>query len=507
MDKNTFVTFAKYYLNLGLDLTYINLKNNDPSEPFITEKKGNFLKIISGKITEEEGLKQISDFNQIKGLGVQLENTSLLCIDIDYSFDEKVIKEVLKVLRLPSDYEWVIKTGSGFGYHIIICLESLSLKEAYFDINSLEDDELSKNFLCNRDGRISHVKKQDNLINFLDFINILSIPEENDYDSNLFKNENPNIISFRVNKKYRESIEKIQFLNDKHSILPPSSHKSGGKYTYKFGEIPSSYPKEVNTDNLFKFIYKFCIHTWTLKLLRGYVSQFSTNDFTKYYGDHLSIIIDFETTGLINGIEYYDLDKFPSILQVSWLITDGQDIILSESSLNSEIDKDIPESIEKLTGINKELCKDLGRPLSTIAKLLINDLKKVSSINAYNLEFDISCMKHLFFKTSQPFNFKHKSQVCLLRQAFYNKEKFLGYNGDKWLPLETLFKLIYPNSKLNSHNSLSDIFMAYKIYKILNSVDNEYDKGENDTKHVEVSYNISVIEDDDLPVEDDDLPF
>ena len=118
------------------------------------------------------------------------------------------IQSCLKLLGLPADYAWVIKSGSHNGFHIIIKAK---------DIEGFNIDTLSYS------------------------------PNSN----------------FRPSDDYREVAGGEAFLrmelrwND-YLVLPPSLHSSGNLYEFYFNKIPTSVPSEVSIDSLNKLIDYFC---------------------------------------------------------------------------------------------------------------------------------------------------------------------------------------------------------------------------------------------------------
>ena len=430
--------FIKYYLKLGLKLTTIEKSNNDSTNPNLREQFGNYLKTPTQLIELESDLSIFDENSTIYGIGLSLENSKLICIDIDYCFSNIPFSKILEILGLPSNYEWVIQTGSKSGYHIIVNVNNTNINELYIDL--MKFDDLFINY-----PELKEIRYENELYHFGDLINLLSIPTSEEFEENKFIDSNSKIKSFRINKKYQNAFEKIQLMNDKHSLLPPSYHKSGHQYTFYNEDLPISYPKYIDPTSIFGLIKEFCIDEEILHKLRNYDTKYSSTDFKTFYGSNLYLIIDFETTDLIRNTSYYNITEFPEIIQVAWIITDGKDILYSESSLNSDISTQIPTKITNLTGIDNKKCYELGRPIRVITDMLINDLENVSSIIAYNLDFDLKFLKSIFFRASRPYDLNSKKHICLMKYAFDNQYIIKGYDSDRWLKLSELFTIIFPN--------------------------------------------------------------
>lgn len=124
--KNDLLLYANYYRNMGMNVAPIhggNFKNpSDKSWESFIENEQSVQYIQSSKWNDATGIGCILGYNQYRAL------------DIDYLFysqedllfhkerNDKVSKfidECLNILELPSDYQWVVKSGSGYGVHII----------------------------------------------------------------------------------------------------------------------------------------------------------------------------------------------------------------------------------------------------------------------------------------------------------------------------------------------------------------------------------------------------
>jgi DNA polymerase III epsilon subunit-like protein len=434
-------TFLNYYNKLGLELTIIDKKNNDPLNKNFRQQYGNFLKNETCKIVNVEDINKIDNADNIFGIGLSLKNNGLICIDLDYCISKEPVYKALEILGLPKDYEWVISTGSGVGYHIIVKfdLSSLTNFSLVFDQNynpTIIDREI--------------YSRAHSLYEF--FSETLAISEAQRF-------------SYKTNSN-NKNIEKIEFLSDTHSILPTSMHKSGRKYEFFNDDIPCSYPAEINAVKLLELIISFCSKDGKLKsMIRSFPEEYELARIPKK--EYTSIVFDVETTGLIQGEKYFDVLNFPEISQIAWIVFDNRtmEILYFESSLNSDIQTTIPANIVALTGIDNTICKTYGRPLEVIAEMIQEDISKVSKIYSYNIEFDIQFLKNIFFRTGKPYNLGEIEQVCIMKEINkYGLYNTLG-NDNKWFKLYELFSKIYPNHSIKPHNAVSDTLMAYKVIK------------------------------------------
>lgn len=148
------------------------------------------------------------DWHKATGLGIILGYNNIRALDIDYCLDFSLVDIFLKELELPDDYEWVIKSGSEKGFHILFyCDDYEQAHDGY--------------------GRVSYMSKKD--------------------------------FNFR----------KIDLMWDGHLVLPPTIHKENNNYTFMYfdtriaffeDKIPKYRPKIVdkkNVDNLLAIITDF----------------------------------------------------------------------------------------------------------------------------------------------------------------------------------------------------------------------------------------------------------
>lgn len=148
------------------------------------------------------------DWHKATGLGIILGYNNIRALDIDCCLDFSLVDIFLKELELPDDYEWVIKSGSEKGFHILFyCDDYEQAHDGY--------------------GRVSYMSKKD--------------------------------FNFR----------KIDLMWDGHLVLPPTIHKENNNYTYMFvdtriaffeDKIPKYRPKIVdkkNVDSLLAIITDF----------------------------------------------------------------------------------------------------------------------------------------------------------------------------------------------------------------------------------------------------------
>lgn len=154
-------------------------------------------------------------WSEATGLGVILGFNNIWALDIDEVKDvnkiDEIIDNCLELLHLPKDYEWVVYSGSGKGFHILFRSQTI-------------DDNRFKN----------------KVIEFCE-------PEhpQNRWLDPIFK--------------------KMELRMKEFLVLPPSRHLSGGVYKFRKDSFPNKEPMIVSIDSLYQllihyFKYDSCHH-------------------------------------------------------------------------------------------------------------------------------------------------------------------------------------------------------------------------------------------------------
>lgn len=200
-----------YYHRFGFNITYMNPVQNifqGKKKPYKSPTND---RSILGQKRQDYSELLTFDWGKAKGIGTVTGFNNLRVLDFDNVFRnyanqsvftdlvENFAKEVLKMLQLPTNYEWVIKTGSNTGFHILV------------------------------------------------------------YSSEHSYNNDPEVIkAFFSNSKYFSHFERLDLLWNNHLILPPSLHKSESIYSFIFCDLPTHPPHYVNINRIEQCIYELC---------------------------------------------------------------------------------------------------------------------------------------------------------------------------------------------------------------------------------------------------------
>jgi hypothetical protein len=453
MDK-FFDNHINYFQALGLPLTGIL------SEwPVI----GNFMK--NGQPIEKiEHL--IAD--NLYGIGLSLGEhgqNDFLCIDIDYCIDYSEIQQLLDDLNLPKDYEWVVKSGGGLGYHIIVDCDHNEWIKSFVALD--KSDEVHYVTVWDYGETILRHK-----MNFEEFLSYFSKIGNRNY-------------SFTVKDSERKFL-KLELLWSKHCVLPSSMHKSGMRYRFVSEDLPFNPPQKISSQSLFKVLFDTCINQASIELAirsqyykrRGLTVQNAINnhqrlDLGKSAGiiDNVYLILDIKyVDDTVEAVSVTDMN-FPEYYQMSWIVTDGKRIHYTESALNGDLKSEIPSAVNEKSGFSKEHCNRYGRPEYDICKMLIEDLSKADRFVSLNGEREIKTIKNLMFRMALPFDIKKLWSISLLGSYHFtqmsNKMKYEKDDSAGLKEVLTDFEkdLQAKYQDIGGSNSNIDVFFMYQIIK------------------------------------------
>lgn len=210
------------------------------------------------------------------------------------------------------------------------------------------------------------------------------------------------------------------------------------------------------------------------------LEQMSLSDLDTMYNLPLSkaasrcvLVFDTETTGLINKsllpLQYKDLALLPYITQLSAVLYDIDNQKVKKvfnTYIKIPAHVEIPEIVQKLTGITKEKCDggmEIGDALGTFYKMY----SKSNAIAAHNMWFDskmirIECMRNRFPNLINVFfeNVSTKPISCTMMKGM----EFCGLT--RFVKLSVLYELLFEEdaNQFELHNSLVDTMVCLRCY-------------------------------------------
>lgn len=404
---------AKHIYNLGLNVTCIT--------NYITEHNFYDANILKGPYhnwhhlkDERQSLKEIEDYDweNAVGIGTIAGFEKLHILDIDGCSNYEFIEDILIILGLPKNYQWVVKTGSLDGYHIYFFSDLLG---------ELEEDQVASSYPPNLD----------------------------------------NIALF----------EKIELLWSTHVVLPNSLHKSGSKYNFTNCKFPLEKPTFINI-NKFKIIESLFLNISEIERKKVYYSlskekhrninlpkNINLIDLSQIK-ENLFFIFDIETDGLIKN------KQLPNIVQISWIIMDTRGIVYKKTT--ELVNSDFNENSEafKINKLNPLIIKKIGKLPYDVYQDMTYDLKHCKIISAHNLEFDLTVLASDFNKYQIDFNFDCLEKFCTM--DFGVKILTTELNPQPKFPkLTELFEHLFNHKIKQFHNANSDVTILAKCIREL----------------------------------------
>lgn len=174
--------------------------------------RANILPIVDGKkpdgewkqwMDKSQDIKDLVGFkwDKLLALGVVSGVNDWRCFDLDKVTDPDIIRQIVRKLGLPAEYKWVVRSGSGQGYHV--------------------------HFRCS-----------------------MEFPAEQIYRSK------SNIYYAKCKDNQFDHLE-LRWSNCQ-TLIPPSQHVSGGQYSFLHGE-PEDKPAEVAVGKILAVFEEFTV--------------------------------------------------------------------------------------------------------------------------------------------------------------------------------------------------------------------------------------------------------
>jgi DNA polymerase-3 subunit epsilon len=166
---------------------------------------------------------------------------------------------------------------------------------------------------------------------------------------------------------------------------------------------------------------------------------------TQRLSDPNTVIIDCETTGILRQ------DPNTEIVQISIINTSGRPVL----TMMLKPDRPMSAEVQAIHGITNEMVEDKPFFLQ-VAKIIAKYLEG-KHIVAYNADFDIALLVHLFQKYQEPVP-KFSGASCAMDQysAWVGELSKKNKGEFKWQRLPQL-------SGLGSHDALSDCLSTLKV--------------------------------------------
>ncbi len=171
------------------------------------------------------------------------------------------------------------------------------------------------------------------------------------------------------------------------------------------------------------------------------------------------LFFDVETTGLPKNwkASVYDVDNWPRIVQLAWLISDEEG---NESKERDCIIKPdgfrIPKASERVHGISTERAMAEGQDLNEVLQDFLADLNDCQYLVAHNISFDSKVLGAELIRATDNNPLEVASQLCTM-QLSTNYCKLPGKYGYKWPTLTELHEKLFGTDFEEAHDALVDV--------------------------------------------------
>ena len=237
-------TLAGHYFELGFNVTCINNYRNkfNYTDQNLWKAPSHEWESYSEKRQTINELNSY-DWNTAIGLGVVLGFDGLIAIDLDGCIELDFLFWICDILNLDYNYDWIVKSGSNSGFHIILMCSNRPKPEE-IDVKCIERGWNGWVNGCSDFG----------------------YPAVNAYYPKLYwpsTRSSPyydkSIMEVYFNEKYRIEwlFEKIEFRWENHLVLPNSLHRSNLRYHF-LNNFPTQKPVEVDFQLLEKLKTELC---------------------------------------------------------------------------------------------------------------------------------------------------------------------------------------------------------------------------------------------------------
>ena len=454
---------ALHFHSLGLNVSCIsNIKNQFN---FLTT---DVLKAPMSDVSHLENIRQ--DFSELNnfdwknctGIGLKLGYESLMAIDIDGCVSSDFVFFLCDILKLPKDYSWIYKTGSGCGFQIIFyCiteqLETIKQKNKHLFHNESDDLEFGNlevnSYYINKvlNSNFINTEYLKNKIN--NFPQLIKKDEEHCYSNELEW--------LRPCLKLLISADKIEFKWKGHSVIPPSLHKTGLNYAF-LNNVPLLAPVNVNIEDVY-ILHKILCSTNALNSSQDYVQKYieSDNIKTKY------IVLATE----INGLPSYYIDNtsadWPELLQLAWICFDNKNQasrrnLFSIKPYGFELNSDAI----KYHGLTIERLNIIGVDVKSVLYNFLEDIKSCDLIVGHNINFNLNVIKAAMIRNGMDVEwFDKKKSFCTMKNDYsislMNKN---GANTDKYPKLVDFFNTIHKTTLVPVHSAMFEVVLTNQCY-------------------------------------------
>lgn len=178
------------------------------------------------------------------------------------------------------------------------------------------------------------------------------------------------------------------------------------------------------------------------------------NNFQKY------LFFDTETTGIPNDYKApcTNIDNWPRLIQLGWLLTDAVGRILSEGNHIVRPDGfEIPKAASDVHGITTEFALENGKPLLDVIFAFGADLNQADCMVGHNLDYDLHIVGAEYVRLGYDSRIMFARPTLCTMQATIQFCNIPGRFGPKWPKLMELYTKLFGQEFDGAHDAMADI--------------------------------------------------
>lgn len=173
------------------------------------------------------------------------------------------------------------------------------------------------------------------------------------------------------------------------------------------------------------------------------------------------LFVDTETFGIPDdhNASYRDIDNWPDIRQIAWIVTDKDlKILIRRNFFAKQVD------IEE---ISDNYTEARVKPIHEVLKILLADFKSCDVVIGHNIEYDVNVIASQLYRYGINVNkFVEASQFCTMHASI----PFCGFDtslGERYPKLQELYCKLFSKPFVSAHDAFNDIWATYECTKAL----------------------------------------
>lgn len=182
----------------------------------------------------------------------------------------------------------------------------------------------------------------------------------------------------------------------------------------------------------------------------------------------MELFFDTETTGKPKRYDapVSDVDNYPRLVQLGYIVTDGDQTLLETEILIYPNGFEIPEEASRIHGVTTERARREGLAIKHVLLDFVYWIGSVDLIVGHNVDFDVSVVGAEYWRLYESNPFSGKKTICTMKSST-NFVGLPGKYGFKYPKLSELYLKLFGMEMGAAHTALQDIQNTVKCYRAL----------------------------------------